>query len=113
MIRVDVLPGTLELFILKTMSRGDLMHGFGILAWLKQATEGSLLVEEGALYPALHRLEQRGMLAGEWGVSEKGRRARYYRITAAGRMQLKQEERRWTRYVAAWEQIAAAAATPA
>jgi len=106
---VDVVPGTLEMIVLKTWSRGGALHGFGVLAWLRQATDGELFIEEGALYPALHRMEQRGWLTGEWGVSEKGRRARYYRITAAGRTQLRAEERRWTSYIRVWERVAAAA----
>jgi len=110
---VDVVQGTLELLVLKTLSRGEALHGFGILRWLTAVTEGELVVEEGALYPALHRLERRGWVAGEWGISEKGRRAKYYVITARGRSELVQEEDRWTRYLAAWHQIAAASAMPA
>jgi PadR family transcriptional regulator, regulatory protein PadR len=107
-VAVDVVQGTLELLVLKTLSRGEAMHGFGILRWLTEVTDGELTVEEGALYPALHRLERRGWLAGEWGVSEKGRRAKYYVITTRGRAELKQEEARWTRYLVAWQRIAAA-----
>jgi transcriptional regulator len=110
---VDVVQGTLELLLLKTLSRGEPLHGFGVLAWLREATEGALLIEEGSLYPALHRLEQRGCIEGEWAISEKGRRARYYRITTSGRAQLRREERQWTRYMWAWQCIAAAAAAPA
>lgn len=107
---VDIVRGTLELIILKTLSPGVAMHGFGVLAWVRDSTEGSLLIEEGALYPALHRMEQRGWIRGEWRVSEKGRRAKYYLLTAAGRRQLKKEESEWQRYLRAWELIAAAAA---
>jgi len=107
---IDVLPGTLELLLLKTLSRGT-MHGFEILRWIRETTDGELLVEEGALYPALHRLEKRGWIAGEWNISEKGRRAKYYTITAAGRAELVREEKRWLRYLAAWEKIALAAST--
>ena len=106
---IDVVPGTLELVVLKTLSRGEKLHGFGILAWLRDATDGELEIEEGALYPALHRMEQRDWIAGDWGVSEKGRRARYYRITARGQAQLRQEEQRWTRYIWAWQRIVTAA----
>jgi transcriptional regulator len=102
---MELVPGTLELLILKTLSRGRSMHGFAVLRWLHEATEGALLVEEGALYPALHRMERRGLIAGEWGVSEKGRRARYYSLTAAGRSELDHEEARWTQYLRAWQQI--------
>lgn len=107
---VDVLQGTLELLVLKTLSRGEALHGFEILRWLHDTTEGALLVEEGALYPALHRLERRGLLAGEWGISEKGRRAKYYRLTRSGRAALHDEEARWLRYIRAWQQISVAVA---
>ncbi|HEX7049829.1 MAG TPA: PadR family transcriptional regulator [Longimicrobiales bacterium] len=106
---VDVLHGTLELLVLKTLSRGEAMHGFQILRWLREATDGALLVEEGALYPALHRMERRGWIAGEWAVSEKGRRAKYYTLTRKGLSELAREEERWTRYVRAWEKISLAA----
>jgi PadR family transcriptional regulator, regulatory protein PadR len=109
---IDVVQGTLELLVLKTLSRGEALHGFGILRWLTRVTEGELVVEEGALYPALHRLERRGLVAGEWGISEKGRRAKYYVITSRGRSELEREEARWTRYLAAWELIAQAADAP-
>jgi PadR family transcriptional regulator, regulatory protein PadR len=110
---MQLVQGTLELLVLKTLSRGEAMHGFGILRWLTQVTKGELVVEEGALYPALHRLERRGGVTGEWGISEKGRRAKYYTITARGRGELEVEEERWTRYQTAWQRIArAAAASP-
>lgn len=107
---MDVLKGTLELLILKTLSAGSELHGFEILHFLRDATRGALLVEEGALYPALHRLERRDLIAGEWAVSEKGRRAKYYALTSAGRAELRREETRWMRYIEAWHQIAAAVA---
>lgn len=107
---IDVVRGTLELLVLKTLSRDEALHGFEILRWLRETTDGALNIEEGALYPALHRMERRGWLGAEWGVSEKGRRAKYYRITAAGRTQLAREEARWTRYLRAWDQIAMAVA---
>jgi PadR family transcriptional regulator, regulatory protein PadR len=110
---VDVVQGTLELLVLKALSRGEAMHGFGVLHWLRDVTKGELTVEEGALYPALHRLERRRLLKSEWGVSEKGRRAKYYSLTARGRTELEQEEQRWTRYLEAWRRIARAAGAPA
>ena len=110
---VDVVQGTLELLVLKTLSRGEAMHGFEILRWLTHVTKGELVVEEGALYPALHRLERRGWLVAEWGVSEKGRRAKYYTINARGRSELAAEEDRWNRYVNAWQRIVRASALPA
>lgn len=110
---LDVVQGTLELLVLKTLSRGAAMHGFAVLRWLTDVTKGELHVEEGALYPALHRLERRGWVRSEWGVSEKGRRAKYYTITARGVTELAREEEQWTRYLAAWKRIAGAAARQA
>jgi PadR family transcriptional regulator, regulatory protein PadR len=109
--RVDVVRGTLELLIMKTLSAGTPLHGFGVLRWIRDATDDALLIEEGALYPALHRLEQRGWIGGEWNVSDKGRRAKYYELTPVGRRQLVHEEEQWTRYLRAWHAIAAAATT--
>lgn len=101
-----VLKGTLEFLALRTLAGGEDMHGFQILEWIHRATEEDLQVEEGALYPALHRMEKRGWLAARWGVSERGRRAKYYRLTSAGRAALEEEEARWARYVTAVERIA-------
>jgi PadR family transcriptional regulator, regulatory protein PadR len=111
MTRIDVIHGTLELLLLKTLSRGQAMHGFEILNWIHESTDGQLLLEEGALYPALHRMEKRRWIRGEWNISEKGRRAKYYTITATGRAELVREERAWLRYLQAWEKIALAAAS--
>lgn len=108
--RLDLLPGTLELVILKTLGTGDELHGFGILAWIRDRSgEDTLRIEEGALYPALHRMERRGWLSSRWRVSEKNHRAKFYRITAAGRRRLAAEAARWDRYVAAIGRISAAA----
>lgn len=106
---IPVVQGTLELLVLKALASGAL-HGFGVLAWLRSASDGELEIEEGALYPALHRMERRGWIAGEWGVSEKGRRARYYALTRSGHAELRRAEERWTRYIAVWQRIAAASA---
>lgn len=106
---IEIIPGTLELLILKTLSSGIAMHGFGVLRWIRDATDGDLVIEEGALYPALHRLERRGWIGGEWQVTEKGRRAKYYALTGKGRRHLVDEEGEWLRYVGAWHRIAAAA----
>ena len=106
---MDVVRGTLELLLLKTLSRGAALHGFGVLEWIRDATRGELEIEEGALYPALHRLERKGWIKGEWQVSEKGRRAKYYVLTTLGRKQLAREEAEWLRYLQAWERIASAA----
>ncbi|MEJ2205686.1 MAG: PadR family transcriptional regulator [Gemmatimonadota bacterium] len=99
------LPGTLELLILKTLGAGSEMHGFAILEWILESTDEELIVEDGALYYALHRMEGRGWLKSDWGVSEKGRRARYYRLSAEGRNALAREERQWARYVEAVAKI--------
>lgn len=92
----DLLQGTLDLLVLKTLARGA-MHGYGIAEFIHQTSEDVLRVEEGALYPALHRLELRGLLAAEWGVSENNRRAKYYRLTATGKKQLQTETEHWGR----------------
>ena len=92
----DTLQGTLTLLVLKTLARGP-MHGWGITLHIQEISNQILRVEEGSLYPALHRLEQEGLVAAEWGMSENNRRARYYRLTAAGRKQLAAEERDWKR----------------
>ena len=92
----DLLRDTLDLLILKTLSRGE-MHGYDIADHIEERSEEVLRVEEGALYPALHRLETRGLLTAEWGVSDNNRRAKYYRLTAAGRKQLAEETAHWKR----------------
>src|ERR1700741_1716136 len=83
----ELIPGTLDMLILKTLSRGA-QHGYSIAQFIQQAARDVLKVEEGALYPALHRLEVRGLLKAEWGASENNRRAKYYRLTAGGRPEL-------------------------
>jgi PadR family transcriptional regulator, regulatory protein PadR len=90
----DTLQGTLGLLVLKTLSQGP-MHGWGITLQIQDISGEVLRVEEGSLYPALHRMEQEGWIAAEWGLSENNRRARYYRLTAAGRKQLAEEEQNW------------------
>jgi PadR family transcriptional regulator len=92
----DVLQGTLDLLILKTLARGP-MHGYGIAVHIQAVSEDVLRVEEGSLYPALHRIEQTGWIGSEWGASENNRRAKYYRLTVAGRKQLAREEENWDR----------------
>ncbi|MGH7474925.1 MAG: PadR family transcriptional regulator [Longimicrobiales bacterium] len=91
-----LLHGTLELLILKTLSWGA-MHGYGVARWIEEVTEDALQVEEGSLYPALHRMERKGWVEPEWGLSENNRRAKYYRLTAAGRKQLKEQASSWDR----------------
>ena len=97
---VELLQGTLDLLILKTLSWGK-AHGYAIARWIQDTTADVLRIEEGSLYPALHRLEKRGWIASEWGISENNRRAKYYRLTAAGRRALGQEIASWNRFVAA------------
>jgi transcriptional regulator len=96
----DLLQGTLDMLILKTLQRGAL-HGYAIAEVIHTRSADALRVEEGALYPALHRLELRGLLAAEWGVSENNRRAKYYKLTAPGRKYLEAELAHWGRMVAA------------
>src|ERR1700681_1258466 len=90
----DLVQGTLDMLVLKTLSRGR-MHGYAVAEFIHQSSDDVLHVEEGALYPALHRLELRGLLASAWGVSENNRRAKYYWLTAAGRKRLAVEAEHW------------------
>lgn len=103
---LGVVQGTLELLALKTLAAAGTLHGFAILEWIRDTTDDVLLVEDGALYPALRRMEKRGWLESDWGVSEKGRRARYYRLTPAGEKALEREAERWDRYVEAVAKLA-------
>ena len=98
--RADLLPGTLDILVLKAVSLGPL-HGYGVLLRIEQITGGALLVEQGALYPALFRLEQQGLLAAEWGVSDNNRRAKFYRLTRKGRRRLKEQTAGWNRLASA------------
>ena len=91
-----LLPGTLDVLVLKAVSLGHL-HGYGVLLRIEQITRGALVVEQGALYPALYRLEQQGLLATEWGVSDNNRRAKFYRLTPAGRCRLQEQRANWHR----------------
>jgi transcriptional regulator len=96
----DLLHGTLDLLVLKALSLGPL-HGFGLAKWVEARTKGELEIVDAALYKALHRLEDSGAVAAEWGVSENNRKAKYYSITAKGRPLLRAETATWKRYVAA------------
>ncbi|HEY2364650.1 MAG TPA: PadR family transcriptional regulator [Candidatus Angelobacter sp.] len=102
--QADLLPGTLDLLILKAVSLGPL-HGYGILLRIQQISGGALLIEQGALYPALYRLEEQDLLAAEWGTSENNRRAKYYSLTRAGEKRLRQETESWNRVVAAMSAV--------
>jgi PadR family transcriptional regulator PadR len=92
----DVLQGTLDLLVLKTLSHGP-MHGYGIAVHIEQISEDALRVEEGSLYPALHRIEQAGWIGAEWKLTDNNRKAKYYRLTPSGRKQLAEEEEKWSR----------------
>jgi transcriptional regulator len=92
--RMDLLQGTLDMLILKAVSLGGL-HGYGVLLRIQQISNERLEIQQGSLYPALYRLEQHGLIASEWGESENKRKAKYYRLTAAGRRRLQEEARQW------------------
>jgi PadR family transcriptional regulator, regulatory protein PadR len=98
--QAEILPGTLDLLILKAVSLGSL-HGYGILLRIEQISRGALLIEQGALYPALFRLVRQGYLKASWGTSDNNRRAKYYELTSTGRKRLREEQDGWNRLVAA------------
>jgi PadR family transcriptional regulator PadR len=97
---LDLLQGTLDLLVLRTLATGP-MHGYSVSRLIKERSKSVFLVEEGALYPALHRLERKGLVESEWGLSENNRKAKFYQLTAAGRAQLKSELAEWQRYTKA------------
>jgi transcriptional regulator len=101
---VDLLQGTLDMLILRTLVAGP-MHGWGIAQRILQVSEDVLRVNQGSLYPALHRLEEQGWIAAEWGESENARRAKFYELTRAGRKRLQEEQANWGRLAAAVERI--------
>jgi transcriptional regulator len=105
----DLLHGTLDLLVLKTLSHGP-RHGYGIARFLEEATGDAVAIEEGSLYPALYRLEGRGLVEAEWRASELGRRAKFYRLTAAGRRQLRADTAAWTQFSAAVSRVLLAGA---
>ena len=94
--QTDILPGTLDVLILKAVSLGRL-HGYGVLLRIEQISGGAIQIQQGALYPALYRLEHQGLIDSEWGTSDNNRKAKYYRLTAAGRKRLGQETASWNR----------------
>jgi transcriptional regulator len=96
--QAELLPGTLDLLILKAVSLGKL-HGYGVLLRIEQISGGALQIQQGALYPALYRLEHQGLIDSEWGTSDNNRRAKFYRLTASGRRRLGEEEASWKRLV--------------
>ena len=101
---LELLQGTLDLLVLRALAWGP-MHGYGVITWLRQRTDEELNVEDTALYPALHRLENRGLIESEWGLSENNRRAKYYSLTATGKRQLAIEHRDWTTFAQAVERV--------
>ena len=108
----EFLKGTLDLMILKTLSWGP-SHGYGIARWIERCTDDVLQVEEGSLYPALHKLEEKGLIVAEWGISEHNRRAKFYRLTTAGKQQLRAAHDYWARFASAVGKVLATAPRPA
>lgn len=108
---VDMLQGTLDVLVLKTLSWGP-MHGYAIARWLQQVTDDVLQIEEGSLYPALHRMERKGWVESEWGLSENNRRAKYYTMTLAGRRQLRAESSTWSVFAQAVSKVLTATTQP-
>ena len=106
--RTDLLQGTLDLLVLKTLHVGEPMHGWGVAVRIQQLSEEVLRLNQGSLYPALHRLESRGWIRSEWGTSENNRRAKFYRLTKLGRSQLAEEQEQWDVFTAAVQRILAA-----
>ena len=100
----DVLQGTLDLLVLRSLARAP-MHGYGITLHIQRVSNEALRVEEGSLYPALHRMEQDGWIAADWGLTENNRRARYYRLTTKGRKQLAIEEKNWSKLTQAIAEV--------
>jgi transcriptional regulator len=109
---VDLLQGTLDLLILKTLSWGP-AHGYAIARWIEQLTGNALEIGEGSLYPSLHRLEERGWVTSDWQLSQNNRRTKVYTLTAAGRQQLRVEQKAWGHFVDAVSKVLDAAALPA
>lgn len=107
--KIDLLQGTLDLLVLRALESGP-RHGYGVLRWLRQVSDGELSFQEGALYPALHRLEARDRIEAEWGLTEAGRQAKFYRLTEPGREQLAADTATWNRYVSAVARILGAPA---
>ncbi len=109
--QLDLLQGTLDLLILKAVSLGPL-HGYGVLLRIQQISGEELVIQQGSLYPALYRLEHQGVIASEWGESENNRKAKFYRLTAEGRRQLRQEVKTWEAYAAAVAKVLGATQPP-
>jgi len=110
--RVAMLKGALDVLILKALSWGP-MHGYGVSYWIRQVTDNAFDLQEGVLYPALHRLEAKGWIESEWGLSENNRRAKYYELTRLGRQRLRHEMSTWSRFADAVAKVVHATAKPA
>jgi transcriptional regulator len=108
---LDLVRGTVDVLILKVLTWGP-QHGFGVAKWIRQATDGELLVEDSSLYPALHRMEEREWIAAEWDLTENGRRAKFYKLTALGRQELRRQTATWTRYSKAVTKVIELASQP-
>ena len=108
---LDLIQGTVDVLILKALSWGP-MHGFAVAKWIRLTTEGVLQIEDGALYPALHRMEFRGLIDADWDLTENKRRAKYYRLTAKGRQQLRARASSWDRYSSAVSKVLHATVQP-
>ena len=106
--KMDLLQGTLDVLLLKALSWGPL-HGYAVVRWIERTTDEVLRIEEGALYPALHRMERRGWIEAEWGMSEKNRKAKFYKLTDLGRRELHAESATWHRYAQAVGKVLQAA----
>lgn len=106
--KTDLLQGTLDLLVLKTLQVGEPMHGWGVAVRIQQLSDDVLQLNQGSLYPALHRLEHRGWIRSEWGTSDNNRRAKFYRLTKLGRRQLAEEEQQWDVFTSAVSRILAA-----
>ena len=109
---LDLLQGTLDVMVLKALSWGP-MHGFGVAKWIRATTADVLQIEDSALYPALHRMEHRGWIGAEWGITENKRRAKYYKLTAKGRIELRARASMWDRYSDAVSRVIHATTQPA
>ena len=103
--RIDLLLGTLEVLVLQSLARAPRLHGYDIIDWIATRSGDAFQIEEGALYPALHRLEVKGWLASEWGLSGNNRRAKFYRLTARGRKHLERQKLEWQRLVGAMARV--------
>lgn len=109
---LDILLGTLDVLVLKTLSWGP-SHGYGVARWIRESSGQTFRIQDGALYTALHRLEERGCIESEWGHTEQGKRAKFYRLTTAGRRELRVQAAQWERYAAGMSGVLSIAPRPA